>query len=137
MPLGKYHCDYCDKQFQDTPSARKRHLQGIQHKRAKAFWFDSFRDPNLVNPETSIGNAVCHRFMRTGSCQYGDLCKYYHPKQNLQTMNPTSVSQGEGSSREGDVMVEKLGVSWGNLPPSLKPPLPENGYSSLPLVDWG
>jgi hypothetical protein len=41
MPLGKYHCDYCDKQFQDTPYARKRHLQGLHHLRAKALWFDS------------------------------------------------------------------------------------------------
>lgn len=41
MPLGKYYCDYCDKQFQDTYFARKRHLQGIQHLRAKALWYDS------------------------------------------------------------------------------------------------
>ena len=47
MPLGKYHCDYCDKQFQDTPSARKRHLQGLQHQRAKALWYDSFRGSSL------------------------------------------------------------------------------------------
>ena len=43
MPLGKYYCDYCDKEFQDTPFARKRHLQGLQHLRAKALWYDSFK----------------------------------------------------------------------------------------------
>lgn len=43
MPLGKYYCDYCDKQFQDTPAARKRHLQGVQHQRARALWYDSIR----------------------------------------------------------------------------------------------
>ena len=43
MPLGKYYCDYCEKQFQDTPAARKRHLQGTQHQRARALWYDSIR----------------------------------------------------------------------------------------------
>ena len=43
MPLGKYYCDYCDKQFQDTPAARKRHLQGLHHHRARALWYDSFK----------------------------------------------------------------------------------------------
>ncbi|KAH9325836.1 hypothetical protein KI387_006014, partial [Taxus chinensis] len=44
MPPGKYYCDYCEKQFQDTPTARKRHLQGFHHQRAKKLWFDSFID---------------------------------------------------------------------------------------------
>lgn len=29
-----------------------------------------------------------------------------------------------------------MAISWGNLPPSLKPP-PEAGYPPLPFVDWG
>ncbi|KAJ0561578.1 putative matrin/U1-C-like, C2H2-type zinc finger, Zinc finger C2H2 superfamily [Helianthus annuus] len=41
MPLGKYYCDYCDKQFQDTPFHRKRHLQGLHHQKAKALWYAS------------------------------------------------------------------------------------------------
>ena len=47
MPLGKYYCDYCDKEFQDTPYVRKRHLQGLQHLRNKALWFDSFQFKGL------------------------------------------------------------------------------------------
>jgi U11/U12 small nuclear ribonucleoprotein SNRNP20 len=43
MPARKYYCDYCDKQFYDTPASRERHLQGISHQRAKKQWFDSFR----------------------------------------------------------------------------------------------
>jgi U11/U12 small nuclear ribonucleoprotein SNRNP20 len=43
MPLGKYYCDYCDKQFQDTAAARRRHLQGSQHQRARALWYDTIR----------------------------------------------------------------------------------------------
>ncbi|XP_027157367.1 zinc finger CCCH domain-containing protein 3 isoform X3 [Coffea eugenioides] len=84
MPLGKYYCDYCDKEFQDTAAARKRHLQGVHHQRAKALWYDSLRsDANQIPAPGALGKqGVCNRFVRTGSCQYGDSCKYYHPKQN-------------------------------------------------------
>ncbi|KAI4349872.1 hypothetical protein L6164_010418 [Bauhinia variegata] len=137
MPLGKYYCDYCDKQFQDTPGARKRHLQGIQHLRAKALWYDSFK---LQDPERS-GKGVCNRFVKTGFCQYGDSCKYFHPK-NLSYVNPqqggglfdntkSAMTMGNPAPAPGNV-----GMSWGNLPPSLKPP-PDGGYLPLPFVDWG
>ena len=43
MSLGKYYCDYCGRELQDTPYVRKRHLQGLQHLRNKALWFDSFQ----------------------------------------------------------------------------------------------
>ncbi|XP_057963094.1 zinc finger CCCH domain-containing protein 3 isoform X1 [Malania oleifera] len=148
MPLGKYYCDYCDKQFQDTPSARKRHLQGLQHQRSKALWFDSFKDPYQTYPE-SFTKGVCNRFIRTGFCQYGDSCKYLHPKQNLQNANTepmrgTSVTDNIQSpvpgnqlvGGSGNVVRESIGISWGNLPPSLKPP-PEGGYPPLPFLDWG
>ncbi|KAF8401250.1 hypothetical protein HHK36_012182 [Tetracentron sinense] len=79
MPLAKYSCDYCDKQFQDTPSARRRHLQGVQHQRAKALWYDTWK---------------------------------------------------------GDAVRDGMGISLGNLPPSLRPP-PEGGYQPLPFLDWG
>ncbi|KAJ9681682.1 hypothetical protein PVL29_017864 [Vitis rotundifolia] len=152
MPLGKYHCDYCDKQFQDTPSARKRHLQGLQHQRAKALWYDSFRDPNQIQAE-GYGKGVCNRFVRTGFCQYGDSCKYIHPKQSLQNTNTQSVpvtgfpdniqslsNPGNqlvgGGPLPGNVVKDSMGNSWGNLPPSLNPP-PEGGYPPLPFLDWG
>ncbi|RWV97911.1 hypothetical protein GW17_00039270 [Ensete ventricosum] len=53
MPLGKYYCDYCDKQFQDTPAARKRHLQGLHHHRARALWYDSFKE-RMTNLESRL-----------------------------------------------------------------------------------
>ncbi|KAM7470099.1 hypothetical protein LguiA_008282 [Lonicera macranthoides] len=152
MPLGKYYCDYCDKEFQDTPFARKRHLQGVQHHRAKAQWYDSLRDPNQIHPET-LGKGVCNRFIRTGSCPYGDSCKYYHPKQNLRSTDTQGLAVTNftdniqtpsilgsqlvgGTSFPGETVRDSMGVSLGNLPPSLKPP-PEGGYPPLPFVDWG
>ncbi|KAF4355005.1 hypothetical protein CsatB_030418 [Cannabis sativa] len=151
MPLGKYHCDYCDKEFQDSPFARKRHLQGLQHLRAKALWYDSFKDQNQVYAE-GFGNGVCNRFVKTGICQYGDSCKYLHPKNTVQNLNNSQgrpgfvgsnqspIFQGNQvigtNSMSGDTVRDRMGISWGNLPPSLKPP-PEGGYPSLPFVDWG
>ncbi|CAH1435695.1 unnamed protein product [Lactuca virosa] len=152
MPLGKYYCDYCDKQFQDTPFHRKRHLQGLLHQKAKALWYASIpRDPNQVSLQSSTVG-LCHRFIRTGSCPYGDSCKYVHPNQNLPNMNmqgfavtnsietqlpsfPGSQSI-ERSSLSGGMVVDRMGVMLGNLPPSLRPP-PEGGYPPLPFVDWG
>ncbi len=149
MPLGKYYCDYCDKQFQDTPFHRKRHLQGVQHQRAKALWYASLREPNA---DSFGGGGVCNRFLTTGSCQYGDSCKYYHPKQNPQSMNMQGIAATNfthipspsftgsqpvgGPSLPGDMVRDSMGVALGNLPPSLRPP-PEGGYPPLPFVDWG
>ncbi|PWA47447.1 zinc finger CCCH domain-containing protein 3 [Artemisia annua] len=68
MPLGKYYCDYCDKEFQDTPFHRKRHIQGIQHQRAKASWYSSIftqTPPPDSNHISSATPGVCTRFIRT------------------------------------------------------------------------
>ncbi|XP_062190833.1 zinc finger CCCH domain-containing protein 3 isoform X3 [Phragmites australis] len=87
MPLGKYYCDYCEKQFQDTAAARKRHLQGAQHKRARALWYDSIRHHDqhggastLLLPDGTLAKGICHHFVRTGTCKYGDSCRYIHPR---------------------------------------------------------
>nr|XP_051224159.1 zinc finger CCCH domain-containing protein 3 isoform X1 [Lolium perenne] len=100
MPLGKYYCDYCDKQFQDTAAARRRHLQGSQHHRARALWYDTVRRqesqggafPLLQHEDPILGQSVCNHFLRTacsvsfliimlqGTCKFGDGCRYFHPK---------------------------------------------------------
>ncbi|CAM8928543.1 unnamed protein product [Rhodiola kirilowii] len=144
MPLGKYYCDYCDKEFQDTQYARKRHLQGLQHQRARSIWYNSFKDPSQLSSD-GFGTGVCNRFVKTGFCPYGDACKYLHPKiDNFPGQRPPPVtgSAGAGSnmygggSFQGTGVGGSLGIPWGNLPPSLKPP-PEGGYPPLPFVDWG
>ncbi|PIA60873.1 hypothetical protein AQUCO_00300409v1 [Aquilegia coerulea] len=130
MPLGKYYCDYCDKQFQDTSSARKRHLQGLQHQRAKTLYYESFKGQNQIQSD-SFGRGTCNHFLRTGFCQYGDSCIYIHPKpQHLQNPISQLMPTSEDAIRGG------MSISLGNLPPSLRPP-PEGGYPPLPFVDWG
>ncbi|XP_054780123.1 zinc finger CCCH domain-containing protein 3 [Prosopis cineraria] len=150
MPLGKYYCDYCDKHIQDTPPARKRHLQGIQHLRAKALWYDSlkFQDPRQVYSDGFV-KGVCTRFVKTGYCQYGDSCKYVHPRiltnanpqgGVLDNMQPAALTTATnlvgGGCPPGNAVQGSMGMAWDNLPPSLKPP-PEGGYPVLPFLDWG
>ncbi|XP_020591948.1 zinc finger CCCH domain-containing protein 3 [Phalaenopsis equestris] len=130
MPLGKYYCDYCDKQFQDTPAARKRHLSGVQHQRNRTLWYDSVKETqwgSLLHHDAILDKGVCHHFVRLGSCKYGDTCKYYHPTQNV-----TNATQVATENQPGCHM----GISWGDLPPSLRPP-PDGGYPPLPSVGWG
>ncbi|XP_038619449.1 zinc finger matrin-type protein 5 isoform X2 [Tachyglossus aculeatus] len=55
--MGKrYFCDYCDRSFQDNLHNRKKHLNGVQHLRAKKGWFDRFR----------------------GQCDFGSNCRFSH-----------------------------------------------------------
>ncbi|KAG6751472.1 hypothetical protein POTOM_043661 [Populus tomentosa] len=150
MPVGKYYCDYCDKQFQDTPHARKRHLQSSSHLRAKSLWFSRNSNSNTLNSNnTDAGGFVkglCNRFVKTGFCPYGDSCKYLHTnfaasqgtafKDNVQSPTMPGNQLAGGSSFPGVAVRESMEMSWGNLPPSLKPP-PEGGYPPLPFVDWG
>ncbi|XP_062190834.1 zinc finger CCCH domain-containing protein 3 isoform X4 [Phragmites australis] len=101
MPLGKYYCDYCEKQFQDTAAARKRHLQGAQHKRARALWYDSIRHHDqhggastLLLPDGTLAKGICHHFVRTGTCKYGDSCRYIHPRSDA--VSPALAASGPG-----------------------------------------
>ncbi|XP_020202940.1 zinc finger CCCH domain-containing protein 3 [Cajanus cajan] len=111
MPARKFYCDYCDKQFQDTPADRKRHVKGILHQQAKARWYDSFKQIPNPNPP------LCFHLLNTGFCRHGESCKYLHP-----TKSPI-----ETTPSPGNVL---------NLPPSLQPP-PQGGYPHLPFLDWG
>lgn len=46
--MGKrYFCDYCDRSFQDNLHNRKKHLNGLQHLKAKKVWYDMFRGGSL------------------------------------------------------------------------------------------
>ncbi|WJX13417.1 hypothetical protein P8452_03807 [Trifolium repens] len=133
MPIRKYYCEYCEKQFQDTPSDRKRHNAGIQHQQAKARWYDSFKpQQQRNNPIPPPNQPFCLHFVNTGFCRYADSCKYFHPNNIQQQPQPPQPI----ITTAGDVVGESMGVSLGNLPPSLQPP-PEGGYPHFPFVDWG
>uniref|UniRef100_M4F683 C3H1-type domain-containing protein n=1 Tax=Brassica campestris TaxID=3711 RepID=M4F683_BRACM len=121
MPSGKYYCDYCEKEFQDTQVARKRHLQSNPHLRAKALWYSSITsDVNNQQVSSFVPRGLCNRFVSSNFCPFGDSCRYLHPN---------NITGDCFSRRAG-------GAGWFDLPPSLRPP-PEQGYPQPPSIDWG
>ncbi|XP_066308603.1 zinc finger CCCH domain-containing protein 3-like isoform X3 [Miscanthus floridulus] len=80
---------------------------------------------SLLLPDGTLAKGICHHFVRTGTCKYGDSCRYFHPKPD--GVNPALAASGNILGGH---------TSWGNLPPSLQPP-PEGGYPPLPFIDWG
>ena len=59
----RYHCDYCNKSFQDTPRNRKKHLSGAFHQRMRKYHYDS------ISNEDCFGGVVF-------KCNY-DFCGVY------------------------------------------------------------
>ncbi|KAL2298639.1 hypothetical protein Nmel_015644 [Mimus melanotis] len=63
--MGKrYFCDYCDRSFQDNLHNRKKHLNGVQHLRAKRVWYDLFRDAAAILQEEQT-KKPCRKFLQT------------------------------------------------------------------------
>ncbi|KAK1156489.1 zinc finger matrin-type protein 5-like [Acipenser oxyrinchus oxyrinchus] len=76
--MGKrYLCDYCDRSFQDNMHNRKKHLNGVQHHRAKKAWFDLFRDAALILADEQA-KKPCRKFLQTGQCVFGMNCRFSH-----------------------------------------------------------
>lgn len=56
---------------------RKKHLNGVQHHRAKKAWFDYFRDSEaILNDEQA--KKPCRKFLQTGNCGFGPNCRFSH-----------------------------------------------------------
>ncbi|XP_012724658.1 zinc finger matrin-type protein 5 [Fundulus heteroclitus] len=76
--MGKrYYCDYCDRSFQDNMHNRKKHLNGVQHHRAKKAWFDQFRDTAAILHDEQI-KKPCRKFLQKGICDFGPGCRFSH-----------------------------------------------------------
>ncbi|XP_072311575.1 zinc finger matrin-type protein 5 [Eucyclogobius newberryi] len=76
--MGKrYYCDYCERSFQDNMHNRKKHLNGVQHHRAKKAWFDIFKDPRAILLEEQA-KKPCRKFLQKGICDFGPNCRFSH-----------------------------------------------------------
>ncbi|NXC36355.1 ZMAT5 protein, partial [Campylorhamphus procurvoides] len=97
--MGKrYFCDYCDRSFQDNLHNRKKHLNGVQHLRAKRVWYDLFRDAAAILQEEQT-KKPCRKFLQTGQCDFGSNCRFSHmTEQDLEKLS--AQVQGESSSKE-------------------------------------
>ncbi|TEA23521.1 hypothetical protein DBR06_SOUSAS910217, partial [Sousa chinensis] len=78
VTMGKrYFCDYCDRSFQDNLHNRKKHLNGLQHLKAKKLWYDMFRDAAAILLDEQ-NKRPCRKFLLTGKCDFGSNCRFSH-----------------------------------------------------------
>ncbi|XP_006890152.1 PREDICTED: zinc finger matrin-type protein 5-like [Elephantulus edwardii] len=86
--MGKqYFCDYCDRSFQDSLHNRKKHLNGLQHLKAKKVWYDKFRDAVTILVEEQ-NKRPCRKFLQIGQCDFGSKCRFSHMSgQDLQELS--------------------------------------------------
>uniref|UniRef100_A0A452UPS7 Zinc finger matrin-type protein 5 n=1 Tax=Ursus maritimus TaxID=29073 RepID=A0A452UPS7_URSMA len=76
--MGKhYFCDYCNRSFQDNLHNRKKHLNGLQHLKAKKVWYDMFRDAAAILLDEQ-NKRPCRKFLLTGQCDFGSNCRFSH-----------------------------------------------------------
>ncbi|XP_068191145.1 zinc finger matrin-type protein 5 [Antennarius striatus] len=73
----RYYCDYCDRSFQDNMHNRKKHLNGVQHHRARKAWFDHFRDSSAILHDEQT-KKPCRKFLQKGICDFGSNCRFSH-----------------------------------------------------------
>ncbi|KAF5909740.1 zinc finger matrin-type protein 5, partial [Clarias magur] len=111
--MGKrYHCDYCDRSFQDTLHNRKKHLNGVQHHRARKAWFDNFRDAAAILQDERA-KQTCRKFLQTGQCVFGFSCRYSH------------MSEQEMKNLEQHIHERQQGIDLDQGEMSTKPSLEE------------
>ncbi|GAB5579229.1 zinc finger matrin-type protein 5 [Prionailurus iriomotensis] len=78
VAMGKhYFCDYCNRSFQDNLHNRKKHLNGLQHLKAKKVWYDMFRDAAAILLDEQ-NKRPCRKFLLTGQCDFGSNCRFSH-----------------------------------------------------------
>mmetsp|Transcript_38666 Transcript_38666/g.64236 ORF Transcript_38666/g.64236 Transcript_38666/m.64236 type:complete len:151 (-) Transcript_38666:754-1206(-) len=150
MPQAKYYCDYCDRSFNDTPQARKKHLDSKFHSMQVKMHYDSYKDPfELIAEEAAM--PICQNWIRSGRCDYGDRCKYAHrqpPPPGVFIMPPakkeeslpsswTPVQQSTSDTQTSSSQLPIFPCPVEALPPSLRPP-PTGGWVIRGAIpDWG
>ncbi|NWW65736.1 ZMAT5 protein, partial [Ifrita kowaldi] len=110
--MGKrYFCDYCDRSFQDNLHNRKKHLNGVQHLRAKRLWYDLFRDAAAILQEEQT-KKPCRKFLQTGQCDFGSNCRFSHmTEQDLEKLS----AQVQGEKRLKELQREGADILPGTI----------------------
>ncbi|XP_016145132.1 zinc finger matrin-type protein 5-like [Sinocyclocheilus grahami] len=100
--MGKrYYCDYCDRSFQDNLHNRKKHLNGVQHHRAKKSWFDNFRDAaTFLNEERT--KEPCRKFLQSGQCVFGTSCRFSHMTERHMKMLEQKIDDEKRQKEDPD-----------------------------------
>ncbi|KAM9624722.1 zinc finger matrin-type protein 5 isoform 2-T2 [Morphnus guianensis] len=110
--MGKrYFCDYCDRSFQDNLHNRKKHLNGVQHLRAKRVWYDLFRDAAAILQEEQT-KKPCRKFLQTGQCDFGSNCRFSHmTEQDLEKLSAQVQVCRTASIQVPELLMKSLGSS--------------------------
>jgi len=134
MPLPKYYCDYCDRAFNDIPSARRKHFDSKFHKITVKLHYDSFKDPAELLAEEAK-KPPCKNILVTGKCEFGPGCRYSHIFQHFPGPIVAQVALPQLPGFKTQTGVRLPGEI---LPPSMLPP-PQGGYKYTPtdLAHWG
>ncbi|KAM6903097.1 zinc finger matrin-type protein 5 [Xenentodon cancila] len=112
--MGKrYYCDYCDRSFQDNMHNRKKHLNGVQHHRAKKSWFDQFRDPAAVLYDEQA-KKPCRKFLQKGICDFGPNCRFSHmsEEEQLNLMRQLEEERHNKEDYEERMIVGRSIAEW-------------------------
>ncbi|XP_052054801.1 zinc finger matrin-type protein 5 isoform X2 [Apodemus sylvaticus] len=128
--MGKrYFCDYCDRSFQDNLHNRKKHLNGLQHLKAKKVWYDIFRDAAAILLDEQ-NKRPCRKFLLTGQCDFGSNCRFSHmSEQDLQELS--IQVEGLNPSQPLSSSIPWAGHQCRSCPPPCGHPHPEDGRHSL------
>ncbi|RLV97813.1 hypothetical protein DV515_00011468 [Chloebia gouldiae] len=155
--MGKrYFCDYCDRSFQDNLHNRKKHLNGVQHLRAKRVWYDLFRDAAAILQEEQT-KKPCRKFLQTEQ-DLEKLSAQVQREKRLKELQregadipPGTIedwldkrAQRLSAARSSSSLLEKPApfqypLGWPpvqELPPSLQAP-PPGGWPVPPNLQWG
>ncbi|XP_053136055.1 zinc finger matrin-type protein 5 [Hemicordylus capensis] len=113
--MGKrYFCDYCDRSFQDNLHNRKKHLNGVQHLRARKVWYDLFRDAAAMLQEEQT-KKPCRKFLQTGQCDFGSNCRFSHmTEKDLEKLSSQVQEERRATEQpsDGAVMVPGTIEDW-------------------------
>ncbi|XP_053473697.1 zinc finger matrin-type protein 5 isoform X3 [Ictalurus furcatus] len=146
--MGKrYHCDYCARSFQDTLHNRKKHLNGVQHHRAKKAWFDNFRDAAAILQDERAKQG-CRKFLQTEERQQmvdldqeeasakPSLEEWLSRREKRAAPSSGSVLKLEEEKTAKGIEVPTFLLSIPDLPPSLLP-LHSGRWRGKVHTDWG
>ncbi|XP_017315819.1 zinc finger matrin-type protein 5 isoform X5 [Ictalurus punctatus] len=146
--MGKrYHCDYCARSFQDTLHNRKKHLNGVQHHRAKKAWFDNFRDAAAILQDERAKQG-CRKFLQTEERQLKvdldqeeasakpSLEEWLCRREKRAAPSSGSVLKLEEEKTAKGIGVPTFLLSIPDLPPSLLP-LHSGRWRGKVHNDWG
>ncbi|XP_033030743.1 zinc finger matrin-type protein 5 [Lacerta agilis] len=109
--MGKrYFCDYCNRSFQDNLHNRKKHLNGVQHLRAKKVWYDLFRDNATILQEEQ-SKKPCREFLLSGRCDFGPNCRFSHmTEEDLEQLNAHVQEERRAKEQRQDKAVVTPGT---------------------------